>query len=215
MRKPIETSARGASAQAPRPLDPADPSGSSGIVCAEYTPELQIEILGLELARLEPPILDLGCGASASLVRHLRAHGAPAVIGLDPRAPEGVGFVRASWFEVSFPPGTWRSVLAHQSFSLHFLRAHLSSESEAARFARKYMELLRSLEAGGCFFYAPGLPFVEQHLDPAEFAVVRRPLPVASVPGAARDLVALYGSEGLYAARVERVSRERARGGTS
>ncbi len=193
----------------------AEPGGSSGLVCAEYSPELQLEVLGIELASLESPILDLGCGASASLVQHLRQQGARGVIGLDPRAPEAVGFVRASWFEVSFPASTWRTLIAHQSFALHFLRAHLSSQSEAARFASKYVELVRSLEPGGRFFYAPGLPFVEEHLDPGEFGVVRRPVEVTSIPGAARDLAALYGRAGLYAARVERRSHRAARGGTS
>ena len=205
MPKPSETAAREQIAEATRRLEAEDPSESSGLVCAEYTSELQLGLLGIDPATLEPPILDLGCGTSAALVRHLREGGTTGVIGLDPRAPEAIGFVRASWFEVSFPPATWRTLIAHQSFALHFLRAHLRSESAAARFAHKYLELLRSLQSGGRFFYAPGLPFVERHLDASEFRIARRPVPVASIPAAARELAAIYGPEGLYAASVERV----------
>ena len=205
MEKPGERAVRGHGGAPPPGADPADDVGQPGLVCAEYTPELQLELLGIEPSMLEPPILDLGCGAAASLVRHLQQRELRGVIGLDPRAPVACGFVRASWFELSFPSSTWRTLIAHQSFALHFLHAHLRSESVAARFAHKYLELLRSLQVGGRFFYAPGLPFVEEHLDPGAFRVTRRPVPVASIPPAALDLAALYGPDGIYAASVERL----------
>jgi hypothetical protein len=79
-------------------------------------------------------------------------------------------------------------VLSHHAFSLHFVHAHHRSAERAAAFAAKYVEILRSLQPGGCFCYAPALPFVEEHLDPAEFAVSVRAV----------------GDSGFYAARVER-----------
>jgi hypothetical protein len=149
---------------------------SAGAVCAEYSPELQLRVLGVGAQDLRAPLLDLGCGASGALVHHLRREGHDPVWGLDRSAPEAPGFVRASWFEEGLPPLAWRCVLAHQSFSLHFLHAHLRSAERAARFAVRYMEILRSLEPGGRFLYAPGLPFIEAALPPSEFEVSVRPV---------------------------------------
>ena len=108
--------------------------------------------------------------------------------GLDRSAPASEGFLRVSWFDRELPRDTFLTVISHHAFSLHFVHAHHRSAARAAAFAAKYMEILRSLLPGGCFLYAPALPFVEEHLDPAEFAVtVRR-----------------VGDTEFYAARVER-----------
>jgi hypothetical protein len=66
-------------------------------VSAEYSPELQLSILGLELRDLTEPILDLGCGARAELVRYLRARGKRAV-GIDRHLSTEDGARRADWF---------------------------------------------------------------------------------------------------------------------
>jgi hypothetical protein len=151
----------------------APPPGES--VCAEYSPELQLEVLGASAAALRAPVLDLGCGPGAALVHFLRGAGLSPVFGLDRSAPASEGFLRFSWFERALPRETFGSVLSHQAFSLHFVHAHHRSAARAAAFAAKYVEILRSLLPGGRFYYAPSLPFVEEHLDPAAFAVsVRR-----------------------------------------
>jgi hypothetical protein len=148
---------------------------SAGAVCAEYSPELQLRVLGVRAQELRAPLLDLGCGASGALVQHLRRHGHEPVWGVDRHAPDGPGFVRASWFE-PLPGATWLTVLAHQSFSLHFLHAHLRSAERAARYAERYMTILRALAPGGRFLYAPGLPFMEAALAGAPFEVRVRPV---------------------------------------
>jgi SAM-dependent methyltransferase len=151
----------------------APPPGES--VCAEYSPELQLEVLGVSAGELRPPVLDLGCGPGAALVHFLRRAGREPVWGLDRSAPASEGFLRLSWFDSALPRDTFGTVLSHQAFSLHFVHAHHRSAARAAAFAAKYMEILRSLLPGGRFYYAPSLPFVEEHLDPAAFAVsVRR-----------------------------------------
>jgi hypothetical protein len=66
-------------------------------------------------------------------------------------------------------------VIAHQSFSLHFLHAHVHSETRAARFAQRYLEILASLAPRGRFLYAPALPFLEKVLPP-EWVVTTRPI---------------------------------------
>jgi hypothetical protein len=144
-------------------------------VCAEYSPELQFEVLGTSARELEAPVLDLGCGPTAALVHSLRRAGLRPVWGLDRSAPASEGFLRRSWFDGELPREAFRSVISHHAFSLHFVHAHIHSAERAAAFAAKYVEILRSLLPGGRFYYAPSLPFVEEHLDPERFAVsVRR-----------------------------------------
>lgn len=175
--------------------------------CHEYTPELQLEVLGTSLEALDPPVLDLGCGASARLVRWLRARGV-AALGVDRQAPREPGFVRASWLEVPLPPAAFGSIVSHQAFSLHFLHAHLEDAEAAAAHARVYRRILEALRPGGSFLYAPGLPFVERHLDPERFAVSTRALglPAVADPDAVRRVEgALGGPPGA-----SRVTRRRA-----
>jgi hypothetical protein len=150
-------------------------SGAAQPVCEEYSPELQLRVLGARAEELLAPLLDLGCGASAALVHHLRRFARGPVLGLDRSVPRAEGLLRASWFDVSLPPRTWRTVLAHHSFSLHFQHAHVHSASRARRFAEKYREILHSLVPGGRFLYAPALPFVESVL-PSEFRAAVRPI---------------------------------------
>ncbi len=144
-------------------------------VCAEYSLELQLDLLGISLPALLEPILDLGCGEQAALVRQCQALGKVA-FGLD-RHAQGPNVVRADWLEHTFPSETYGTILSHQAFSLHFLHHHLGSAAQAAAYARKYMELLGALKPGGSFVYAPGLPFVEQHLPATKWRVTRAALP--------------------------------------
>jgi len=189
-----------------RSPDPDAFERSLEAVCAEYSPELQLRLLGLDPQRVESPVLDLGCGASASLVHYLRARGLPGVVGVDREAPAGTGLIRASWFDVPLPPGTWGTVIAHQSFSLHFVHAHLRSADRAERHARRTMEILGSLRVGGRFAYAPGLPFLERLLPAERFRVVTRPVPLedAGLVGAA--LAAGPAAGMLHATVVERLA---------
>lgn len=168
------------------------------VVAAEYDPELQLRVLGLDPAALAEPILDLGCGAEARLVRWLRARGLDAE-GIDRAAEPGEGILRAGWLEVPLRPRTLGTVVSHLGFSLHFLHHHLRAGDEAARHARRYMEILGALRPGGVFAYAPGLPFVEEHLPPSAWRVERTAVP------APRPRAAGAGALPWYACRVTRL----------
>jgi hypothetical protein len=147
------------------------------VVAGEYTAELQLRILGMSLAGLRAPVIDLGCGQHGILVEHLRRAGLPAT-GLD-RIAQSPATLARDWFEQPFVPDSIGTLLSHQAFSLQFLHQHFQSSEQAYRYARKYMELLRSLKVGGCFAYAPGLPFIEKMLDREQYEVRLVPLPEA------------------------------------
>jgi SAM-dependent methyltransferase len=155
-------------------------------ICAEYPAALQARLLNLDLAALPEPILDLGCGERARLVAALRALGKVAV-GVDRLAAPGDGVIAADWLDFPLAPGIWGTIVSHLGFSLHFLHHHLRPGDGAARHARRYMAILRSLRPGGIFAYAPGLPFIEVLLPPSEYHLSRHPLPLAvtGTPGAA------------------------------
>ena len=129
-------------------------------VQAEYSPALQIAVLGLD--RVETPVLDVGCGATAALVDYLRDAGIEGV-GMD-RDAQAPGVVQADWLTQDYGRGIWGTVISHLGFSLHFLHHHLSDHDLAFDYARAYMRILGSLKVGGRFAYAPALPFLEEVL---------------------------------------------------
>ena len=137
------------------------------VVCSEYSPGLQLRVLGL--ADIRGPVLDVGCGASRGLVAELNARGVAA---------EGIDRVHGDdWLTYTYGVDRWASVVSHHGFSLHFLHHHLRPGETALVYARVYMDILRSLQIGGVFAYAPGLPFLEAMLPAASYRVVRVPLP--------------------------------------
>ena len=150
-------------------LDWAENSDAE-VVSANYSAPLQLHVLGLDADVLAEPVLDLGCGAEARLVRSLRRRGI-AAFGIDRLAPDGVGIMRGSWFDAPLDPCSWGTIIAHHAFALHFLNAHLGGAARAVRYGRHYMRILHALAPGGVFAYAPGLPFIERHLDPLAFEV--------------------------------------------
>ncbi len=158
-------------------LDWAD-TADGAIVCGAYGARLQLDLLGLDPADLKEPILDLGCGRTAALVVYLRQIGRD-VTGVDRLAETGSDLIQGSWFDAPLAPSSWGTIIAHHSFSLHFLNAHLGKTERAVRYARHYMHILDALEPGGQFAYAPGLDFIENHLDPDRFEVTHRQIDIA------------------------------------
>ena len=136
----------------------------------EYSAETQLEVLRLQTEALVPPVLDMGCGRDAALVKWLRIQNINAV-GFDLFHSATVGCLLADWFEFPFMPEQFGTVIAHLSFSLHFLHQHLRPEGDAKRYALQYMAILRSVRHGGCFAYTPGLPFIEGLLPSDQFTI--------------------------------------------
>ena len=137
--------------------------------CAQYSPALQLRVLGLTPGGLLEPILDVGCGEDASLPRALATEGLEAY-GFDRHGPLGS---RGDWLGYEYGVKRWGCVISHLGFSLHFLHEHLRGSDAATRYAQTYMRILASLKPGGEFAYAPSLPFFERLLGPG-FGLRRR-----------------------------------------
>jgi hypothetical protein len=139
------------------------------VVCSAYAPDLQLAVLGLSVASLAPPVLDIGCGEHATLVRALVSGGIEAR-GLD-RVVSSDLATQADWLSFVYGRARYGTVLSHLGFSLHFLHHHLAAGDTAYQYARAYMAILGSLVVGGRFVYTPGLPFIETLLDASMYRV--------------------------------------------
>jgi hypothetical protein len=131
---------------------------------------LQLSVLGLRLEQMMQPILDIGCGQDARLVTALNALGKQAY-GIDRMVQKGRFLDRVDWFEYPIRANHWGTIIAHMSFSTHFLHHHMRQDGHPEQYARYYMEILRALKIGGSFAYTPGLPFIESLLPQTQYAV--------------------------------------------
>lgn len=138
-------------------------------VSAEYRPQTQLSVLGLTVESLRGPVLDIGSGEHALLVRFLRSSGFETH-GIDRL---GHGEMQADW--LSYEPGRrrWATIIAHHSFTLHFWHHHrrAGATDTVRAYAEAFMRYLFALEEGGTFAYAPGLPFIERALPPDRWLV--------------------------------------------
>jgi hypothetical protein len=176
------------------------------IVSEEYSADLQLRVLHLRLDEMREPILDIGCGKSATLVQWLLQH-RKQVLGIDLYADPMPGCLTVDWFKFPFVPGHFGTITAHLSFSLQFLKHHLDVHGQAESYARQYMNMLRSLQVGGAMVYAPGLPFIEKLLPSRTYRVARYAVDDFPRDDQAAQIYARYlGDDPLYACRVERTS---------
>jgi SAM-dependent methyltransferase len=137
------------------------------VPCEEYSARFQLRILNINLAQLTEPVLDIGCGSAGALVNFLRNKGYTA-FGVDRLAPAGPHFFEQDWFDFDYSSQAWGAIMAHQSLSTHFIYHHLHSSTNARRYAKLFLTIISSLQPGGVFCYAPGLPFFEGHLAELE-----------------------------------------------
>jgi hypothetical protein len=140
------------------------------VTCAEYTAILQKEILHLNDIQLLEPILDIGCGKSGNLVKYLRNNAFDAY-GIDRFAEDSSFLEKADWLNFEYGIEKWGTIVSNLGFSNHFIHNHLREDGNFIEYAKKYMDILKSLKIGACFCYAPDLPFIEKYLDKNDFSI--------------------------------------------
>ncbi|WP_439879619.1 class I SAM-dependent methyltransferase [Pontibacter sp. MBLB2868] len=165
---------------------PSEPYLQSEVVCGEYSAQAQLELLQVDLGTLQEPVLDLGCGSQAFLVRQLRSLGVEA-FGLDRNATGSEWLYQADWFEFDLTRARWGTIISNLGFSNHFQHHHLRVNGDHRLYALRFMEILESLKPGGAFYYAPDLPFIEQYLSPERFTV--RKITIQGTPYSASKVV--------------------------
>ncbi len=151
------------------------------VACFEYTPEQQLDMLGIS-DDIQEPVLDLGCGTKAALCRYLHERGVE-VLGIDRMAPDEFFCRRIGWDEFEFGKQVWGTIVSHQAFSTHFHFHHNHSEQKSVHMAKLLMTILDSLRIGGTFIYTPGLPFIEPFIaDTGRFEL--QAIAIANAPAA-------------------------------
>lgn len=151
---------------------PDQPSVKNKVVCAEYGASTQLNVLQMDLANLQDPILDIGCGKEHHLVDYLIQKGR-AAFGIDREAVADTNIQRISWLDYSFENQKWGTIISHLGFSNHFRHQHLKQNNAYKLYAVKYLEILQSLKIGGSFYYAPDLPFIETFLNPEQYSITK------------------------------------------
>jgi len=138
------------------------------VACSEYAPDLQTDILKIDTEHLMQPVLDIGCGSHGHLVNYLRSHGIE-VCGIDRFKFTSQNLITADWLEYDYGIKKWGTVLSNLGFSNHFNHHNLRKDGNYIEYGKTYMNILHSLKIGGCFHYAPDLPFIEKYLDNKQF----------------------------------------------
>ncbi len=144
------------------------------VICQEYSAELQVRLYGLDPSTMPRPVLDLGCGPTGALVRHLRRAGIEAY-GVDrvlsAREPY---LVEADWLEPADLPDRWGTIVSNMAFSNHFRYVLQYDPGQRTPYLERFAQLLESLEPGGTFHYGPSVPELEKAVDPRRFMVTVR-----------------------------------------
>lgn len=142
----------------------------SPIACSEYSPELQIGILQIDIKHLMQPVLDIGCGANGYLVKYLKDQGIETY-GIDRFKFSAPNLITTDWLEYDYGKEKWGTIVSNIGFSNHFNHHHLRTDGNYIEYGKTYMNILNSLKIGGCFHYAPDLPFIEKYLDSTRFDI--------------------------------------------
>ena len=140
----------------------------SPVACSEFTPKLQIDILQIDIKHLIQPVLDIGCGINGHLVNYLKNQGIE-VYGIDRFKFSTTNLITADWLEYDYGTEKWGTVVSNLGFSNHFHHHNLREDGNFIEYGKTYMNILNSLKVGGCFHYAPDLPFIEKYLDNKQF----------------------------------------------
>jgi hypothetical protein len=142
------------------------------VACFEYTPQLQISILKIDIRAILEPVLDIGCGFNGHLVNYLKEQGVDAH-GIDRYIFPLSYFETADWLEYNYGKERWGTIVSNLGFSNHFNHHNLREDGNYIEYGKTYMNILHSLKIGGCFHYAPDLPFIENFLDSSQFQVTK------------------------------------------
>lgn len=138
------------------------------VACSEYCPDLQINVLKIDIEHLLQPVLDIGCGNKGYLVNYLKNKGFE-VIGIDRFKFSTPYLISADWLEYDYGNEKWGTIVSNLGFSNHFNHHNLREDGNFIGYGKTYINILNSLKVGGCFHYAPDLPFIEKYLDTNQF----------------------------------------------
>ena len=140
------------------------------IACSQYSPDLQIKILNIDIANLVQPVLDIGCGKESLLVNYLKSQNI-VIVGIDRFKFASSYLITTDWLEYDYGVEQWGTIISNLGFSNHFQHHNLRPDGNYTEYGKVYMKILHSLKVGGRFHYAPDLPFIENYLNSNHFSI--------------------------------------------
>jgi hypothetical protein len=149
---------------------------------SEYSAEHQMKLLRLELQTIKEPILDVGCGGEAYLIRFLRSKNFEAY-GFDRLIRDRTSYLsEADWFDYEYGYGRWGTILSNLSFANHLVYAQRYEAATPAMYLKTFLKMLDSLKVEGTFIYAPAVDQLEKQIDPIKYRIEKWEIsPVAKV----------------------------------
>jgi len=146
------------------------------VPCSEYSADLQLDLLRIDLSQIMEPVLDIGCGAHANLVTYLRAAGVDAY-GCDRvLSVHRPYLVAVDWFTFELSSGRWGAILSNLSFASHFSYAQQYDRERVPRYVGLFHRVLLSLAPGGSFTFAPNVGELEARTDLKAHRIEKWPL---------------------------------------
>lgn len=140
------------------------------VACSEYSKDLQLDILKIDIEQLISPVLDIGCGSQGNLVNYFVNNGIESY-GIDRCKFSSRNFLTTDWLEYNYETEKWGTIISNLGFSNHFNHHNLREDGKYIKYAKTYMNILNSLKIGGKFHYAPDLDFIEKYLDNRQFSI--------------------------------------------
>ncbi len=140
------------------------------VACSEYSAELQINVLKIDIKSLMTPVLDIGCGRQGNLVNYLCNQGIDTY-GIDRFSFSKSNLINSDWLEYNYGITKWGTIVSNLGFSNHFKHHNLREDGNYIEYGKKYVDIINSLKVGGRFHYAPDLPFIELYLDSRQYQI--------------------------------------------
>ncbi|HBS85990.1 MAG: hypothetical protein A2W91_08460 [Bacteroidetes bacterium GWF2_38_335] len=144
---------------------------------SEYSAEIQINILDINIYNLIEPVLDIGCGKQMNLLMYLKEYYIKG-FGIDRFAGNSSFCKAVDWLDYDYGFEKWGTVISNMSFTNHFKHQHFKVNSSYQEYARKFLAILDSLKVGGSFHYSPDLPFFEDYLDETKYSITKKEIGV-------------------------------------
>ena len=138
-------------------------------LCREYSGSFQLKLFNVKMEDIIGPVLDIGCGEHAHLTSFLNNRGITA-IGIDRKTVRRRYTVECDWFDFNFEENKYGIVFSNNAFSIHFINAFYKNQNIPI-YTRLFFRILNSLKEGGCFCYAPSIPFIEKYVNAEEYSV--------------------------------------------
>ena len=138
-------------------------------LCSEYSSGFQLNLFNVRIQDIIEPVLDIGCGEHANLVNYLNNLGVIA-LGIDRKTTKQSYAIECDWFDFNFGERKYGTIFSNNAFSIHFINA-LNKNQNVPIYNRLFFNILNSLKAGGSFYYAPSIPFIEKYINGEEYTV--------------------------------------------